>query len=426
MVTKNFESIARTPLRKQALLIGEAVYEAINTKAVIDRTVNYNEKTEALKIADRLFDLKKFKRVLCIGFGKVALEAVTEIQAKLQHKIVCGFVIDLKEGSLGNIVCRVGTHPYPSKVNVEATKELLAMLSGSSEDDLILFVVSGGGSSLLCSPHEMSCEVQVSIIASLTAAGSPIRDINTVRKHISNVKGGQLAKLCYPATVVSLIFSDVPGDDMSLVASGPTVLDATTVQDAKEILSRYNILDKCGLASCTLLETPKEQKYFENVYNVIVVSSKEAMAAAKSKAQDLGWNVLVYSDRYEGNAHEFGKKVVKLVERGQCLIGAGETTVIVKGHGLEGRSQAMALAALPLLNDDQVLLALASDGQDHSDAAGAIVDSTSLKVAQKLGLDGQVYLDNNDSYHYFESTGDLVFTGLTGSNISDFFICLRN
>ena len=426
MVTKNFESIARTPLRKQALLIGEAVYEAINTKAVIDRTVNYNEKTEALKIADRLFDLKKFKRVLCIGFGKVALEAVTEIQAKLQHKIVCGFVIDLKEGSLGNIVCRVGTHPYPSKVNVEATKELLAMLSGSSEDDLILFVVSGGGSSLLCSPHEMSCEVQVSIIASLTAAGSPIRDINTVRKHISNVKGGQLAKLCYPATVVSLIFSDVPGDDMSLVASGPTVLDATTVQDAKEILSRYNILDKCGLASCTLLETPKEQKYFENVYNVIVVSSKEAMAAAKSKAQDLGWNVLVYSDRYEGNAHELGKKVVKLVERGQCLIGAGETTVIVKGHGLEGRSQAMALAALPLLNDDQVLLALASDGQDHSDAAGAIVDSTSLKVAQKLGLDGQVYLDNNDSYHYFESTGDLVFTGLTGSNISDFFICLRN
>lgn len=426
MVTKNFESIARTPLRKQALLIGEAVYEAINTKAVIDRTVNYNEKTEALKIADRLFDLKKFKRVLCIGFGKVALEAVTEIQAKLQHKIVCGFVIDLKEGSLGNIVCRVGTHPYPSKVNVEATKELLAMLSGSSEDDLILFVVSGGGSSLLCSPHEMSCEVQVSIIASLTAAGSPIRDINTVRKHISNVKGGQLAKLCYPATVVSLIFSDVPGDDMSLVASGPTVLDTTTVQDAKEILSRYNILDKCGLASCTLLETPKEQKYFENVYNVIVVSSKEAMAAAKSKAQDLGWNVLVYSDRYEGNAHELGKKVVKLVERGQCLIGAGETTVIVKGHGLEGRSQAMALAALPLLGDDQVLLALASDGQDHSDAAGAIVDSTSLKVAQKLGLDGQVYLDNNDSYHYFESTGDLVFTGLTGSNISDFFISLRN
>jgi glycerate-2-kinase len=351
---------------------------------------------------------------------------VTELQSKLKDKIVCGFVIDLKEGSLGNIVCRVGTHPYPSMVNIEATKELLAMLSGSSKDDLILFVVSGGGSSLLCSPHEMSCEVQVSIIASLTAAGSPIRDINTVRKHISNVKGGQLAKLCYPATVVSLIFSDVPGDDMSLVASGPTVLDTTTVQDAKEILSRYNILDKCGLASCTLLETPKEQKYFENVYNVIVVSSKEAMAAAKNKAEDLGWNVSVYSDRYEGNAHELGKKVVKLVERGQCLIGAGETTVIVKGHGLEGRSQAMALAALPLLGDDQVLLALASDGQDHSDAAGALIDSTSLKVAQKLGLDGQVYLDNNDSYHYFESTGDLVFTGLTGSNISDFFICLRS
>jgi glycerate-2-kinase len=426
MVTKNFESLARTPLRKQALLIGEAVYGAINTKAVIDRTVKYNEKTELLKVASRSFDLKKYKRVLCIGFGKVALEAVTELQAKLQQKIVCGFVIDLKEGSLGNIVCRVGTHPYPSMVNVEATKELLEMLSGSTKDDLILFVVSGGGSSLLCSPHEMSCEVQVSIIASLTAVGSPIRDINTVRKHISNVKGGQLAKLCYPATVVSLIFSDVPGDDMSLVASGPTVLDSTTVQDAKEILNRYNVLDKCGLASCSLLETPKDKKYFENVYNVIVVSSKEAVSAAKTKAEDLGWKVSVYSDCYEGNAHEVGKKVVKLVQKGQCLIGAGETTVIIKGHGLEGRSQAMALAALPYLEEEQVLLTLASDGQDHSDAAGALVDANSLRVAQKLGLDGQVYLDNNDSYHYLESTGDLVFTGITGSNISDFFICLRN
>lgn len=422
---KNIQQLATSPLRKQGLQIAEAGFAAINTAAAVRKSFIFDAKKNKLKVLKQEFNLLKFKKIIVVGFGKAALEAVTEIQKILQNKITCGFVIDLKEGDLGNIVCRVGTHPRPTIVNVEATRELVAMLETCDKDDLVVAVVSGGGSALLCDPHDMSCEVEASIISALTVKGADIREINTVRKHISKVKGGQLSKIIYPATCVSLIFSDVPGDDLSMVASGPTVLDGTTTRDAELILKKYDALAMCGLSSCRLLETPKEHKYFEKVHNILVVSARQLLEACREEAENLGWKVKIYSTQYQGEAKNLGPQMASSVGPKQCLLAAGESTVKITGKGKGGRNQEMALSALSGLAENQVLLCLASDGHDNTEAAGAIADTQTLARSRILNLKSDVYLANNDSFTFFEAVGDQVLTGLTGANVSDFVICLR-
>ncbi len=424
-IIKNFDRLATSDLRRRALTIAEAGFAAIDTKAAVRRTVKYNQQKQILEVGDKRYRLADFERVMCIGFGKAAFDAVSELQNILGDKIKCGFVIDLKEGSLGNIVCKVGTHPYPTKVNIEATKELLAMLSDCTEKDLVLCVVSGGGSALLCYPHEMSCEAEVAIISALTVKGATIQELNTVRKHISRVKGGNLAKLMYPASVISLIFSDVPGDDISMVASGPTVVDKTFMKDAAAVLKKYDVLEACQMPSCKLTETPKQAKYFEKVQNVLAVSAKQALAAMKDAAENLGYDVKIFSDSFQGVARELGSQIISANKIGQCLLGAGESSVKISGKGKGGRNQEMALAALSSVAENQVLVCAASDGHDNTDAAGAVVDTGVLTRAKALGLDSNQFLQNNDSYNFFEQTGDLLQTGLTEANVSDFFVCLR-
>jgi glycerate-2-kinase len=288
-------------------------------------------------------------------------------------------------------------------------------------------VVSGGGSALLCYPHDMSCEAEVSIILALTVKGATIQELNTVRKHISKVKGGQLAKLMYPASVISLIFSDVPGDDLSMVASGPTVRDNTFMKDAAAILKKYDVLEVCQMPSCNLVETPKENRYFEKVQNVLAVSAKQALWAMKETAEDLGFDVKIFGENFQGIARELGIKIIAANNRHhECLIGAGESTVHIIGKGKGGRNQEMALAALSSVSQNQVLVCAASDGHDNTDAAGAIVDNNVLTRAKTLGLDPNQFLQNNDSYNFFEQTGDLLLTGLTEANVSDFFVCLKH
>jgi len=425
MVIKNFEILASSPLRKQALQIAEAGFEAINTKQAVRKNFLYNTKKQKLKIFQKEFDLKKFKRIVCVGFGKAALEAVTEIQSILKDKIACGYVLDLKEGSLGNIICRVGTHPLPTKVNIEATNELVEMLEVCGEDDLVICVVSGGGSALLCSPHEMSCNTEAAITSALTVKGATITELNTVRKHISSVKGGNLAKIIYPASCISLIFSDIPGDDISMVASGPTVKDATTNRQAAEILQKYDVLAMCELPACKFLETPKEEKYFKNVHNILFVSTKQALQAMSHRAEELGFGVKIFSSSFQGEAILIALEILSQSKKGQCLLGAGESTVKITGTGKGGRNQEMALSALPHLSKNQVLLCLASDGRDNTEAAGALVEEGVLKRANSLELNPQRFLENNDSFTFFESVGEAIITGPTGSNVSDFFVLLE-
>jgi glycerate-2-kinase len=423
-IIKNYDDLITSELRKQALIIAESGYEAIDTEKVVRSRVLYNSKTTELRVEGQRFVLKNYKKVTCIGVGKVALAAMTELQKKLGSAMSCGFVIDLTQGEVENLTCRVGTHPFPTEVNVAATKELLDLVEDGDPDDLVIFIISGGASSLLCYPNEISCDVETSIIKALTKQGATITELNTVRKHISKVKGGQLAKLCYPATVISLIFSDVPGNQLDTIASGPTVKDTTRMRDAARILDHYNVLELCKMPSCQLVETPKEDKYFEKVHNILLVSPEYIVEAMKVKARDLGWKAEIYSTAFEGEASVIAREIVGTAKPKTCLIGAGEATVKIHGDGLEGRCQVMAVASLSVIRERQVFLPLASDGEDHSDAAGAIVDSTTKAKGLSIGLDPEQFLANNDSYHYLESTGNLVFTGKTGSNVSDFFVLL--
>ena len=343
MIFQNFDQLATSPLRKQALLIAEAGFLAINTKEAVRRQFLYNEKSGQLSVMGEEFKLKDYKNVICVGFGKAAFDAVSEIQSILKDRIKCGFVIDLKDGVLGNITCRIGTHPNPTLVNVAATKELVAMLENRDKDDLIICVVSGGGSSLLCYPHDLSCKAETTVISALTVQGAAISEINTVRKHLSLVKGGNLAKICYPATMLNLIFSDVPGDGVSLVASGPTVYDTSTIKDAAKILEKYNILELCQMPSCRLIETPKDKKYFKLAHNLLFMSSQTALRAMADKAGDLGFSVRVWNPHFEGEAKVLGREIIKQNQKGECLLGAGESTVKVSGKGTGGRNQEMAL-----------------------------------------------------------------------------------
>ena len=425
MIIKNFENLASSSLRKQALTIVEAGLEAINTKQAVEKNFLYNEKKQELKIYNQKFDVSKFKRIVCVGFGKAALEAVTAIQSILRNKISCGYVLDLKEGSLGNIVCKVGTHPLPTKVNIQATKELMDMLSVCEEGDLVLCVVSGGGSALLCQPHDMACDTEVTIISALTVKGATIQELNTVRKHISSVKGGNLAKIIYPATCISLIFSDVPGDDIGIVASGPTVKDSSTNRQAAEILEKYNVLEMCQMPSYNLLETPKDNKYFAKIHNILFVSAQQALKAMEEKAEDLGFKVKIFSKNFQGEARELAPNIIMESKKGECLLGAGESTVKITGKGVGGRNQEMALAALSVISENQVLACVATDGHDNTESAGAIVDKTVLKRSAVLKLDPKTYLENNDSFTFFQSLGDQIITGNTESNVSDFFVCLK-
>jgi glycerate-2-kinase len=243
---------------------------------------------------------------------------------------------------------------------------------------------------------------------------------------LSLVKGGQLAKLIYPTKLISLIFSDVPGNDLSTIASGPTVPDKTTVKEAQGILERYSILKKVGITQIELRETPKDHKYFKHVENLLFVSAKTALKAMREKAEDLGYEAQVFNEQFQGEVKKLSQDIIKVGNKKHlCWLGAGESTVEVKGKGVGGRNQELALRVLPFLHPHQVFLSLASDGHDNCESAGAVVDSSTLMRAKNLQLNLESCLANNDSFNFLEKVGDNIHTGLTGANVADLFILLN-
>lgn len=425
MIIKNFEQLAFSPLRKQVLRIAEQGLAAIHTNGAVRQAVRFDISKNILFVQGRAYDLSHTDRVIVVGFGKAAFEAVSTLYEVLGARINCGYVIDLKGGSRGNLTCTIGSHPYPTLVNVEATKQIVDVLTTLTAADLLLCVVSGGGSSLLCYPYKQTCEIQTHIVSTLMHKGATIQELNTVRKHVSMVKGGQLAKAAYPAQIINLIFSDVPGDALDMVASGPTFLDSTTVQDAAAILQKYNILSECALPRCELQETPKEPQYFERVTSHLLVSAQVALEAMRVKAEDLGFKVRIYDPAYKGEARHLAATFLGAPAPGECILAAGESTVTITVPGKGGRNLEMALAAVSQVQPGQVFAALDSDGYDNTDFAGAIVDATTRERAAHINMDPKVYLDTNASYSFFEQVGDHIDTGLTGSNVSDFIICAR-
>ncbi|MCL5667142.1 MAG: DUF4147 domain-containing protein [Patescibacteria group bacterium] len=434
-IIKNFQQLAISPLRKQALLIAEAGYEAINTTKAVDASIKFNRKKNTFAVNGQKFNLKDFDRIFFLGFGKAAWETAAAIGDVIGDKLTGGYALDVAENleeakntrkKIGKIIGLKGTHPFVSEINICHTKEMAGLVEEPGRRDLVICAVSGGGSALFCLPFEISATQEAEIFKSLTLKGAAIQELNTVRKHTSLVKGGRLAKLLYPATVIGLIFSDVPGNDLSAVASGPTVKDGTTAREAGEILRKYEVLESAGLPSCPLAETPKEEKYFARVHNFLLVSAEAALEAMREKAEDLGFKARIFSPAFQGLARELGPSVVKQNIKLECLLGAGESTVKITGSGCGGRNQEMALAALPVIGENQVFACLASDGHDNTEVAGAIVDRLSLRQAEVLKLNAAGFLDDNDSFEFFQLIGSFVFTGPTGSNVADFFVCLKS
>ncbi len=415
--------LGRTALRRDALRILEAGLAAVKTRPAIRRLVSLEG--DRMVVAGESYDLSKVRRLLVVAIGKAAFEAGSELECILGKRIAAGFVLDVKGGRLRRTACRVGTHPFPSQTNVNATAEIVLLLKDATADDLVLMVVSGGGSALLCEPNDLSCADLELITKAMMAKGATIEEMNVVRKHTSNVLGGQLMAVAHPARVVSLIFSDVPTDDLSVVSSGPTYLDETTVTDAQAVLDKYELLKTCRLPTCNLKETPKDPALFSHVRNVRAVSNAEAVDAMRGEAFRLGYHARVLSTVLTGEARDVGARLAEDVKPGEALIAAGETTVTLLGHGAGGRNQEVALGAISRVPEDALVLSCASDGIDNSPIAGAIADAVVRDAAARKKMDPAAYLSTNDTLAFFAKAGGQIKTGKTGMNVSDLMLALR-
>lgn len=423
-IIKNAHSLSSTKSRKDALMILEAGIKAVNTKHIISTQI---KRTDGhLQIGKVEKDLRAFKRIFIVGIGKAAFDATESMSSILGNLLTKGIVLDVKGGKIPKIKSIIGTHPLPSKKNMKATEEIIKLLKETKKDDLVIAIISGGGSALLCQPFDLECEEIIRLTHALLNSGATIDEINTVRKHVSDIQGGQLASIAAPAHVVALIFSDVPGGDISMIASGPTTLDETTIKDAKKILVKYDVLKKCGLPDCNLRETPKNPKLFEHVTNILLVSNAVATKAMKERAIDLGYKARIKTNNLKGEAKRASASLIKNTKPGEVLIAGGETTVTVRGDGRGGRNQELVLGALEHINKKTLILACASDGIDNTDVAGAIADLETIKKAKSQKLDSSKYLHENDAYTFFKKTKDQIKTGITGTNVSDLVVVIKN
>ena len=422
-IIKNFKALAKTKIRRDALAIFEAGIKAVDPGRSILRAVK--RRGDFIFFGNKKIDLKNFDHIYVIAIGKAAGRASAGLEKILGSKITGGIALDIKKLKLKYIKSLVGTHPLPSEQNMRATGEIMAMLKNLDSRDLLLTVISGGGSALLCWPYELKCSDLSAINSILMRKGAAIEEINIVRKHLSEIQGGQFARLAYPATVLGMIFSDVPGDDLGSVASGPTVRDTSTKTDAARILEKYKVLKACSLPGCDLKETPKDEIYFKKVFNFLVAGNKEAVFAMAGEARRRGWKTRVLGTKITGEARDIGRLMATSPGKSEAVVAAGETVVTVLGRGTGGRNQELALGALPYIEEDTLVASCASDGVDNSLAAGAIADRVTKNKAQRAGVSAKKYLTNNDSYNFFRKTGDSIVTGITGTNVSDLIVALR-
>ncbi len=415
---KNWEELATNNNRKIALEVALSGLASIDTEEVISRSVNLTE--NILSVMGQTFDLSKFRRVKVVGFGKASVVAAKALEKILGDKIDTGAVVALEKAKLDRIETFVGTHPKPTKMNVDAGERIFEIIKGSTVDDLIIVLVSGGGSSLLCYGED-ECRQSGMLYDEFLKSGKTIAEMNTIRKHLSVLKGGGLAKMAYPATVLGLIFSDIPGDHFDDVASGPTYKDQSTMADAEKIIENFN------LGTFDLLETTKEDKYFEKVHNFVLVSNKTAVEAMAKKTEELGLTPVIISTEMYDEVGSALRRLFEAKKEGTIVLAAGEPMLEVKKKGgTGGRSMYMGLKAIQmgLAGGDSVLIPLASDGMDNSDSAGVIIDKDTIRKIKDTRFDTDNLLNNFDVYPLFQATKDAIITGPTGANVSDLMILL--
>lgn len=418
---RNYDQLATNDNRKIVLDLIEEAYASIQPKNIFKNHFSVNGNT--LKIQNKSFNLDDFERIKLVGFGKGSAEMCGIIAKQLGDRLEKGMDIDVIENpNLDKIEYTLGTHPLPSEANIDYTKKVLDYLEGSGDKDLVLFVVCGGGSVLFEAPYKIDLATLTRVNDALLDSGATITEMNIIRRHLSRVKGGGLSKIVYPATVVALLFSDVPGNDLSVIASGPTVKDHTSLNDVKKILTKYKIPYKVKITDTDFQETPTDNKYFEKVHNILMVSNHTALDAMEKRARVLGKKSFILTDRLQGDARVLGQKLITETPNGQILFAGGESTIKITGKGYGGRNQALVLASLPYLKNETVIASFGSDGWDYYKLAGAIADHETLDKAAKLNLDFRRYLSDDDSYNFWQKTGDGIDTGHLESNVADLYI----
>ena len=419
-IISNFDSLAVTPERKLVLELVEAALLSIQPDVVFKKNISLNE--NSLRIFESTYDLSTYEHIYLIGFGKGSAKNSKLLEDLLGEKLTEGYVIDTKSEEFKIIQFGLGTHPIISQQNVEFTQKVMSRFSALSQKDLVIVVVCGGGSAMFEHPHSVSIEQKIEIEKALLKSGANIIEMNKIRQHLSDVKGGGLAQILYPATITTLIFSDVPGNDITYIASGPTVKDGTKIEDAMALVQKYGIPNAPREA---FIDNPQDDKYFEKVTNIIVLSNLTALNAMQDKAKELGISAEIISDHFQSDAKEAGEKLIGQTNPGKILLAGGETTVHVTGNGQGGRNQEVVLAALKTIQAGTIVVSFDSDGWDNSEAAGAIGDTETLRKTNELGLNIDEYLKTDNSLDFFTKTGDAIVTGRLPSNVSDLFIVYK-
>ncbi len=435
-------------LRKAAAAILTAAVRAVEPAAAVRRMLV--RRGHRLRLDTRWYDLRQSRRIFVVGAGKAAAPMAAALEQVLGRRITDGLVIVKygHAGSLRRIRLVEAGHPLPDAAGERGAAQMLDLLRSASEDDLVVCLISGGGSALLPAPVPgLSLQDKIAVTGLLLRSGATIQEINIVRKHLSQVKGGRLAQAAAPARLLVLVLSDVVGDPLDAIASGPTSPDPTTFADALAVVRRYQMEDRLPAAALAYLrrgasgheaETPKPgDPLFRRVQVVVVGNNLQALAAASHRAKGLGFRVLVLTPFLEGEAREVARVFASVARSVRavrtplgppaCVLAGGETTVTVQGPGRGGRCQEFALAAAAAIagRPDTVVAGFGTDGTDGpTDAAGALVDGETTARAISLGLDLARALADNDSHAVFRDLGDLLVTGPTKTNVNDIYLAL--
>lgn len=454
-MSKDVDQTDSTPSHQQLVRMradAETIFqEGLKAVAPADAIHRHcRKKGHWLHIGERTYDLSRTGRIIVIGAGKATASMAQAVEKILGTHISDGLInVKYHHGAaLKHIRTIEAGHPIPDANGMAGAQEMLAMVRQAGPDDLILVLLSGGGSALMPLPAgKISMQEKQQASDALIGCGATIHEINTIRKHISAIKGGRLAQAAAPARMATLILSDVVGDDLDVIASGPTVPDSSTYAQCQAIIERYALQDQLPASIRDHLsqgikglieETPKAQTLqWNHVDNLIVGSNLAAIQAANQVAQKLGYHTLILSSHMEGEtrhvAKVHGAMAREVLATGNpvstpaCLLSGGETTVTLKAKGKGGRNQEFALAAALAIDGIGLITVLSAgtDGTDGpTDAAGAIVDHTTLQRARRAGLDPGRHLDNNDAYPLLQQLGELLITGPTQTNVMDLHIVL--